>query len=94
MNHYEKRTMADFQYIQEIFNLLKNFEKKDQVEKQECLSLATKLNEMINQSNNKPQYSINILDILNVKEPLTSLLFSMILKYRHYNDYALCCSFI
>lgn len=94
MNHYEKRTMADSQYIQEIFNLLNNYEKKDQAEKQECLSLATKLNEMINQSNNKPQYSINILDILNVHEPLTSLLFSMILNYRNHNDYALCRSFI
>ena len=86
--------MVDFQNMQEILDLYQRYEMADKEEKISVLSLAKQINELINKSMNKPPYQINLLDIFNVYEPLTSLLISEILKYKKDQDYILCRSFI
>lgn len=86
--------MVDFQNLQEILDLYQRYEKADQEEKTSVLSLAKQIDEVINKSMNKPPYQINLFDIFNIYETLTSKLISVMLKYKKDQDYILCRSFI
>lgn len=86
--------MVNFQNTQETLDLYKRYEKADKEEKTSVLALAKQINELIEKSVNKPPYQINLLDIFNFYEPLTSQLISEILKYKKDQDFVLCRSFI
>ena len=80
--------------IQNILDILTGTNALYRNNAQENLSLSEKINEIILQSPNKPNYPINLLEITNIPEPLTSKVLTEIFKYKNNNEHILLKSFI
>lgn len=97
--------MEDFRNIKQILDFLfqykrvtqeesKRYEEDKRKEVNTILELVKELNELIEKSDYKPPYQMNILDILNVAEPFTSQLISWVFKYKYGGNNILCYSFM
>lgn len=86
--------MSELNRVKKIFELLNVYEGVMKDEICSYLSLSNKLNNLVKSSEYRPPYQLNLLDIIGVKETLTSRIVSLIFKYKIGNDYILCRSFI
>ena len=86
--------MSDLNEIKTILALLKAYDAAVKEEIFENLVLSGQLKDVIDSSENKPKYSLNLLDVFNVAEPLISKIISLIFKYKRGHDYVLCRSFV
>ena len=86
--------MSDLNEIKTILALLKAYDAAVKEEIFENLVLSGQLKGVIDSSENKPKYSLNLLDVFNVAEPLISKIISLIFKYKRGHDYVLCQSFV
>ena len=86
--------MSDLNEIKTILALLKAYDTAVEEEIFENLVLSGQLKDVIDSSENKPKYSLNLLDVFNVAEPLISKIISLIFKYKRGHDYVLCRSFV
>lgn len=79
--------------ISTVLDLLAEIKWVNEKEIEAILDLSMQLKHLIDTSLNKPKYQINILDITNIVEPLTSKLIALLFEYP-YNNNVLCRSFI
>lgn len=86
--------MSDLNEIKTILALLKAYDAAVKEEIFENLVLSGQLKDVIDSSENKPKYSLNLLDVFNVAEPLISKIISLIFQYKRGHDYVLCRSFV
>lgn len=86
--------MADTTNIQQYLSLLEKYNTADRKEKISTLSLSNNIDALISMSENKPLYQLNLLEIANVIETMTSEIIFLILKYKEDNSYILCRSFL
>lgn len=86
--------MGEFTHINQVLDLISKYENELQKWIKGNLSLAKKVDEIIENSDYKPNYQINIIDTLGIVETQTSTLIAQILKYNYQNDNILCRSFI
>lgn len=86
--------MNELNKIKNIFELLDAYNVVIKDEISTYLSLSNQLSSIIASSPNRPSYQLNLLDIIGITERLTSIIISLIFKYKRGNDYILCRSFI
>ena len=86
--------MGEFTHINRVLDLITKYENELQKWIKDNLSLSKKIDEIIDSSEYKPNYQINIIDTIGIVETQTSTLISLILKYRNRNGNILCRSFI
>ena len=82
--------MGEFTHINQVLDLISKYENVLQKWIKDNLSLAKKVDEIIENSDYKPNYQINIIDTLGIVETQTSTLIAQILKYNYQNDNILC----
>ncbi len=86
--------ISDLSEFESLLSLCEEYEFENKKETESYLYLADEVGKLISESENKPLYDINLLDLFNVTEPMTSTIISLILKYKISGDYVLCRSFI
>lgn len=86
--------MGEFTHINQVLDLISKYENELQKWIKDNFSLSKKVNEIIENSDYKPNYQINIIDTIGIVETQTSTLISLILKYNNHNGNILCRSFI
>lgn len=86
--------MEEIQKIKNILGLLVKIDWAEQEDAKSLLLLTERVNTLIMESENKPKYQLNVLDLVNISEPLTSQLLKLLFKYRLKNRYVICEAFL
>jgi len=86
--------MASIDNISSLLDLLAKIRWATETDINDLLDLSKRLKLVIDNSEHKPKYGINILDITNIAEPLTSKLIALMFEYTYHNDKILCRSFL
>lgn len=86
--------MEDLQKIKNILDLLEKINWAEQEDVRYLLILTNRVNMLISESENKPKYQLNLLDLVNISEPLTSQLLKLLFKYQYKNKYVICEAFL
>ena len=84
---------ATYDSLFSVLDLLTQIQWATETEIKCMLDLSIQLKQVIDNSTHKPKYEINILDITNIAEPLTSKLLALMFEFP-YNNHILCRSFI
>ena len=74
--------MEELQKIKDILGLLVKIDWAEQEDAKSLLLLTEHVNTLIMESENKPKYQLNVLDLVNISEPLTSQLLKLLFQYR------------
>lgn len=86
--------MEELQKIKDILGLLVKIDLAEQEDAKSLLLLTEHVNTLIMESENKPKYQLNLLDLVNISEPLTSQLLKLIFQYRSKDRYVICEAFL
>ncbi|MDO4801614.1 MAG: PD-(D/E)XK nuclease family protein [Prevotellaceae bacterium] len=86
--------MEEIQKIKNILGLLVKIDWAEQEDAKSLLLLTERVNTLILESENKPKYQLNVLDLVNISEPLTSQLLKLLFKYRLKDRYIICEAFL
>lgn len=86
--------MEEIQKIKNILGLLVKIDWAEQEDAKSLLLLTEHVNMLIMESENKPKYQLNVLDLVNISEPLTSQLLKLLFKYKSNNKYVICEAFL
>lgn len=86
--------MEELQKIKDILGLLVKIDWAEQEDAKSLLLLTERVNTLIMESENKPKYQLNVLDLVNISEPLTSQLVKLIFQYKSSNKYVICEAFL
>lgn len=86
--------MEEIQKIKNILGLLVKIDWAEQEDAKSLLLLTERVNTLIMKSENKPKYQLNVLDLVNISEPLTSQLLKLLFKYRLKDRYVICEAFL
>ncbi|MCQ2318529.1 MAG: PD-(D/E)XK nuclease family protein [Bacteroidales bacterium] len=86
--------MEEIQKIKNILGLLVKIDWAEQEDAKHLLLLTERVNTLIMESENKPKYQLNVLDLVNISEPLTSQLLKLLFQYKSNNRHVICEAFL